>query len=153
MAMRRADREQQKVVLMMLDLDRFKSVNDNLGHLVGDQLLKEMASRMRRRLRKSDTIARLSGDEFMVVYAGVRQPEQALVIARKLLKTFEEPFAGSGHALRVTASVGVVVYPDDAADIDMLLRNVDIALYQAKNDGRDNCRRYAGGEKLPGIVP
>lgn len=152
MAIRRADREREKVVLMMLDLDRFKSVNDNLGHPVGDQLLKEMADRMRRHLRKSDTIARLSGDEFMVVYAGVRQPEQALAMARKLLRTFEEPFAGSGHALRVTASVGVAVYPDDAADIDMLLRNVDIALYQAKNDGRDNCRRYTGREKLPGTV-
>jgi len=144
MALARADRDKGKVVLMMVDLDRFKDVNDTMGHPVGDLLLKAVADRLRRHLRKSDTIARLGGDEFMVIYSGIRPTEQAMTLARKLLNAFGEPFLCGGYTIRITASVGVVVYPEDATDIDMMVRNVDIALYQAKNGGGGASRRYFG---------
>lgn len=145
MALARADRDEEKVVLMMVDLDRFKDVNDTMGHPVGDLLLKAVADRLRRHLRKSDTIARLGGDEFMVIYSGIRPTEQAMTLARKLLNAFGEPFPCGGYTIRITASVGVVVYPEDATDIDMMVRNADIALYQAKNGGGGASRRYFGG--------
>jgi diguanylate cyclase (GGDEF)-like protein len=112
---------------------------------VGDLLLKAVADRLRRHLRKSDTIARLGGDEFMVIYSGIRPTEQAMTLARKLLNAFGEPFPCGGYTIRITASVGVVVYPEDATDIDMMVRNADIALYQAKNGGGSASRRYFGG--------
>jgi diguanylate cyclase (GGDEF)-like protein/PAS domain S-box-containing protein len=145
MALARADRDKEKVVLMMFDLDRFKDVNDTMGHPVGDLLLKAVADRLRRHLRKSDTIARVGGDEFMVIYSGIRPTEQATTLTRKLLNAFGEPFPCGGYTIRITASVGVVVYPEDATDIDMMVRNVDIALYQAKNGGGSAIRRYFGG--------
>jgi len=146
MALARADRDKEKVVLMMFDLDHFKNVNDTMGHPVGDLLLKAVADRLRSHLRKSDTIARLGGDEFTVIYSRIRRAEQATTLARKLLNAFGEPFLCGGHAIRITASVGVVVYPEDAVDIDMMVRNADIALYQAKNGGRGVSRRYIEGE-------
>lgn len=145
MALARADRDKEKVVLMMFDLDRFKDVNDTMGHPVGDLLLKAVADRLRRHLRKSDTIARVGGDEFMVIYSGIRPTEQATTLTRKLLNAFGESFPCGGYTIRITASVGVVVYPEDATDIDMMVRNVDIALYQAKNGGGSAIRRYFGG--------
>jgi diguanylate cyclase (GGDEF)-like protein/PAS domain S-box-containing protein len=146
MALARADRNKEKVVLMMFDLDHFKNVNDTMGHPVGDLLLKAVADRLRSHLRKSDTIARLGGDEFTVIYSGINPTEQVTTLARKLLNAFEEPFLCGGYTIRITASVGVVVYPEDATDIDMMVRNADIALYQAKNDGRGVSRRYVEGE-------
>jgi len=146
MALARADRDKERVVLMMFDLDHFKNVNDTMGHPVGDLLLKAVADRLRSHLRKSDTIARLGGDEFTVIYSNIRPMEQVTTLARKLLNAFGEPFLCGGHTIRITASVGVVVYPEDATDIDMMVRNADIALYQAKNDGRGVSRRYVEGE-------
>lgn len=141
MAILRAARENSCVVLMMFDLDLFKDVNDTMGHLVGDHLLKAVSRRLQSRLRKSDTIARLGGDEFMVIYSGVRDAGQAKMLAEKLLRVFDAPFGVAGKKVKITASVGIAVYPDDADDLDMLLRKVDIALYAAKEAGGNTSRR------------
>jgi diguanylate cyclase (GGDEF)-like protein/PAS domain S-box-containing protein len=146
-AIARADREKNMVVLMMFDLDRFKDVNDKMGHPAGDQLLKAIAERLMRRLRKSDTIARLGGDEFMVIYTGVRDIRQVEILGDKLLHVFQEPFRLEKFSIRITSSVGVSVYQQDAADLNMMLRNVDIALYKAKDDGGNSVRRYVGGRE------
>ena len=146
-AITRAEREKNMVVLMMFDLDLFKDVNDKMGHLAGDQLLKGVADRLLRRLRKSDTIARLGGDEFMVIYTGVRDVKQVKILADKLLHVFREPFKLGKFSIRITASIGVSVYQEDAADLDTMLRNVDIALYKAKDDGGNSVRRYIGGRE------
>ena len=142
MAIARAAREKSKVVLLMFDLDLFKDVNDTMGHPAGDKLLKAVAERLLRRLRKSDTIARLGGDEFMVIYTGVSDCRQAEMLASTLLSVFSKPFLLGDVSVRITASVGVAVYPDDAGDLDMMLRNVDIALYKAKDEGGNSSRRY-----------
>ena len=147
MAIARADREKNMVVLMMFDLDLFKDVNDKMGHLAGDQLLKAVADRLVKLLRKSDTIARLGGDEFMVLYTGMRDPNQVEILADKLLHVFREPFTLGKFSIRITSSIGVSVYQKDATDLDMMLRNVDIALYKAKNDGGNSVRCYVGGRE------
>ncbi len=144
MALARAGRAKEMVVLMMFDLDLFKDVNDKMGHPAGDQLLKEVAKRLLRSLRKSDTIARLGGDEFMVIYTGVHHIKQAEFLADKLLHVFQKPFRIEKFSIRITSSIGVSVYPDDATDLNMMLHNVDIALYKAKEDGGNSVRRYIG---------
>ncbi|MHB8090280.1 MAG: sensor domain-containing protein [Syntrophales bacterium] len=148
MAIARSAREKNMVVLMMFDLDLFKDVNDTMGHPAGDKLLKAVAERLLRRLRKSDTIARLGGDEFMVIYTGVSECRQADMLAVKLLNVFSRPFLLGDVPVRITASVGVAVYPEDAGDLDMMLRNVDIALYKAKDDGGNSSRRYSGENEM-----
>jgi diguanylate cyclase (GGDEF)-like protein len=152
MAIARAAREKNMIVLMMFDLDLFKDVNDTMGHLAGDKLLQAVAGRLLQRLRKSDTIARLGGDEFMAVYTGIRDVRQADMLAGMLLNVFSRPFVLGSVPVKITASVGVSVYPEDAADLDMLLRNVDVALYKAKDDGGNSSRRFVGGRDVDNIV-
>jgi len=137
-----ASRNQQRLALLSLDLDHFKEVNDTLGHKVGDQLLQAVGERLREALRKSDTVARMGGDEFMLILPGITRPEDFVRVAQKVLDVVREPFLLAGHTLRITTSIGVTIYPDDGPDVDVLLRNADIALYQAKRMGRDNYQRY-----------
>jgi diguanylate cyclase (GGDEF)-like protein len=152
MALVHAFRDKTMVVLMMFDLDLFKNVNDTMGHLAGDRLLQSVSGRLVKRLRRSDTIARLGGDEFMVIYAGVRDVRQVGMLADKLLNVFKRPFLLGNVPVNITASIGVAVYPDDAGDLDMMLRNVDIALYKAKDDGGNAIRRYVGGKDVENVV-
>jgi diguanylate cyclase (GGDEF)-like protein/PAS domain S-box-containing protein len=152
MSLVHAARDRTRVVLMMFDLDLFKNVNDTMGHLAGDRLLQSVSGRLVKRLRKSDTIARLGGDEFMVIYAGVRDVGQADMLAVKLLNVFNKPFILGNVPVNITASIGVAVYPDDAGDLDMMLRNVDVALYKAKDDGGNAIRRYVGGKDVENVV-
>ncbi|MGB2798483.1 MAG: PAS domain S-box protein [Dehalococcoidia bacterium] len=138
----RAQRNQQQVAVMLLDLDEFKHVNDTLGHPVGDQLLKAVADRMRRSVRKGDTVARMGGDEFMLVLPEMSQAEDAARIAQKLMAAFTKPFVFRAHKLHITSSIGVAVYPHDGENSETLIKNADIAMYRAKEQGRNNYQYY-----------
>ena len=142
-AVERAGREGQQLAVMFIDLDRFKTVNDTLGHHVGDALLKKVAMALARRLRHGDTLARLGGDEFIVLLENVDGEAGATQVAEKLMTMFEQPFIVAEHELFVTGSIGISLYPGDAEDLNMLIRNADVAMYQAKARGRNNFRFYA----------
>ena len=131
-AIAQAARAERKVAVLMLDLDRFKHINDNLGHSAGDQLLIEVAARLRRCARASDTVARLGGDEFAVVQPFVTGTDQASALARRALEALSEPVRIEGQPVHTGASIGVTMFPDDSHDIDGLLKNADLALYRAK---------------------
>ena len=127
-----AQRLGKTVALFMMDLDRFKEVNDTLGHHVGDLLLQQVALRMRGVLRESDTIARLGGDEFAVVLPNVENPEQALYTARKVLTSLEQPLNLDGHSFTIGASIGIAFFPEHGEDSDTLMRHADLSMYYAK---------------------
>jgi diguanylate cyclase (GGDEF)-like protein len=123
---------------MFLDLDRFKHINDTLGHNVGDQLLRTTAERLKGCVRAEDTVARLGGDEFTVVLTGIAQTEDAGFIADKLVRAVRKPLKVGGETIDTSASVGISVFPDDAADCEKLLMAADTAMYHAKARGRNN---------------
>ncbi len=122
--------------LFFLDLDRFKDINDTLGHVAGDELLKAVAERLRGRCRKSDTVARLGGDEFVLLAQDLARVEDATKVAEGILSIFDEPFHIKGREFFVTASMGISIYPHDGRDAVTLLKNADIAMYRAKEQGR-----------------
>lgn len=132
----RAHRERSSFALFFLDLDRFKAINDTLGHTAGDTLLKEAAARLRAVLRETDTVARISGDEFTVILPGVNEPRQAGVVAENIINALSRPFILEGQERYVSASVGVAIYPQDGASAEELQRNADTAMYHAKDAGR-----------------
>jgi diguanylate cyclase (GGDEF)-like protein/PAS domain S-box-containing protein len=136
-SMANARRNALRGAVLLLDLDRFKNVNDSLGHAAGDQLLRAMAERLRQRLRESDMVARLGGDEFVVVLDNVGDPQEAGVVAHQIIEVLSRSFTlRSGHEVFVGASVGISLFPDDADDAPQLLQQADAALYQAKGSGR-----------------
>ncbi len=141
-AMTRAQRESRQVALMFIDLDNFKKINDTLGHGVGDGLIRQAAERIRSCLRDSDTVARLGGDEFAVVLPDLEDSVHAEVVAEKILDICALPYAIDGHELFVTASIGITVYPNDAAEARLLMRNADAAMYRAKEEGRSTVRFF-----------
>ena len=136
-AMQRAHRENHELALLFLDLDRFKDINDSLGHGVGDAILRQVTERLRAQVREGDTVARLGGDEFTIILGDLRQGSEAGLIARKLVDAFTQPFAVNDHALYMTASIGISLYPQDGADMETLVRNADAAMYRAKEQGRN----------------
>jgi diguanylate cyclase (GGDEF)-like protein/PAS domain S-box-containing protein len=142
LALAQAQRHQQRLAVLLLDLDRFKDINDTLGHSVGDQFLRATGRRLMGLLRRSDTLARMGGDEFLFLVTEMAQPDNATEVARKILEAFQEPFLVENHELRSTASIGVTIFPDDGANADTLLKNADIAMYSAKQKGRNNYQRY-----------
>ncbi len=131
-------RSERKLAVMFLDLDRFKTINDSLGHLTGDHLLKEVASRLCRAVRASDTVARLGGDEFVVLVPGIRGPEECIHVAEKIIEVLSVAFPFEGRNLHITPSIGICVYPDDGDDVETLMRHADAAMYHAKASGRNN---------------
>ncbi len=135
--LQRARRGGGKLALLFLDLDRFKNLNDTLGHPVGDELLRAVARELTRVVRAGDTVARLGGDEFIVIVEELNDPHGATASARKLLERFGRPFQIGDSELYVTASIGISIYPADGENVDTLVRHADIALYQAKNQGRN----------------
>jgi diguanylate cyclase (GGDEF)-like protein/PAS domain S-box-containing protein len=141
-ALAQAQRNQKKVGIAMLDLDNFKGVNDTLGHAVGDLLLKATAERLSAALRKSDTVARIGGDEFVLILPDLKAIEDAIPVAQKIVDSFCKPFFIDTHQLVVTTSIGIAVYPNDGIDEDILLKNADIAMYQAKQAGRARYQLY-----------
>ena len=134
-AIAQSQRQGGRVGLLFLDLDRFKQINDSLGHDVGDRLLQSVAERLLSSLRKADTIARLGGDEFAIVAEGADGVEQIARLAEKVVNEFARPFTVCGRGLHVSTSVGIALCPDDATDADALIRNADTAMYQAKAAG------------------
>lgn len=142
-AMSEALREQTLLAVLFLDLDRFKIINDSLGHAVGDWLLRAVAERLGHHLRGSDTISRLGGDEFVVVLTAIHDASDAARITTKLLQSLAEPLIVDGHTLNVSASIGVSLYPMDGRDPETLLRHADTALYQAKVSGRNNYQFFS----------
>ena len=141
-AIHRANREGSRLAILFLDVDRFKNINDTLGHSVGDHLLVLLATRLSRLIRDGDTVARLGGDEFMILLEDYNAPEDAHTVARKVLKSLEESFEVQDQKLFVTASIGISVYPEDGSTVDKLVRNSDSAMYQAKEKGRNNYQFY-----------
>jgi diguanylate cyclase (GGDEF)-like protein/PAS domain S-box-containing protein len=138
-----AQRRHARVALMMVDLDRFKRVNDSLGHRAGDAVLREAAHRIAACVRKADTLARHGGDEFVVVIPDLHLDADCQVVAEKVLRALEAPFRVDGHAFDIGASIGLSIYPADAADGESLLRNADVAMYRAKQLGGNNYRFYS----------
>src|SRR5690606_22559365 len=128
--------------VMFMDVDRFKNINDTLGHDVGDQLLREVSERLAASVRESDTVGRLGGDEFAIVLANLSSREDAGRVAKKIMQKFHRPFRLSGSEIFVTSSIGITIYPDDATEQDALLRNADAAMYRAKEQGRNTYRYY-----------
>src|SRR6185503_4595059 len=125
------------VALLYIDLDRFKLINDTLGHASGDALLKQVARRLKSALREGDSLARISGDEFTVIASGLRNPRHASVVAEAVLKSLRNPFEVEGQELYISASVGISLYPQDALDAETLQRNADNAMYRAKSGGKN----------------
>jgi diguanylate cyclase (GGDEF)-like protein/PAS domain S-box-containing protein len=138
-----AYRYDKKLAVLFIDLDRFKSINDTLGHDAGDLLLKEVAARLKRCLRGSDMLARLGGDEFVVLLEEVSDSKYLGTVAQKLLSAVVKPFEMAGQEFRVTASVGISVYPIDGRDEQTLMKNADIAMYRAKEEGKNNYQFYS----------
>ena len=142
-ALLRARRSGARVGVMFLDLDHFKDVNDTLGHRVGDLLLKELSRRIRGTLRQSDVLARVSGDEFVVVLEEFADDDAPERVARKLLDEVRRPFSVEGHEIHVSVSLGLALHPDDGADGETLLKNADAAMYHAKELGRNGFRLFS----------
>ena len=130
-------RNRERVALVFLDLDHFKDINDSLGHAVGDQLLQAVGERLRRCLRQSDTVARMGGDEFIMLLPNIGDEGDAVTLAQKILEALAEPFFLDGHEQYSTASIGVSIFPDDGDDAQTLVKNADIAMYRAKDRGRN----------------
>ena len=131
-----ARREHSTVAVLFIDLDRFKDINDTLGHAAGDRLLQEVAERLCRCVREGDTVARLSGDEFVVLLTGLYKEQDAAVVADKIVRNVSAPCRIGGNELRVSPSIGIALFPNDGQNIDELLRNADTAMYHAKQEGR-----------------
>ncbi len=142
-AVRRSERSGKPFAVMFVDLDRFKAVNDTYGHVVGDRLLKAVSDRMQGCVRGEDTVARVGGDEFIVVLAELARGVDAGVVGEKMLKELARPFEVEAHQLDIGASVGISVYPDDARDVQTLLLHADAAMYHAKRAGRNQLSFFA----------
>jgi diguanylate cyclase (GGDEF)-like protein len=133
-----ARRHSRPLAVLFLDLDHFKVINDTLGHAVGDQLIKDVAQRLRAGLRESDTVARLGGDEFSILLPELASPVDAAMIAEKLLRLVASPVTLAGRELSVTASIGIALHPSDGTDVESLLQSADLAMYRAKDMGRNH---------------
>jgi len=143
LAMARDKRLDKMTALLLFDLDRFKQVNETLGHSAGDKVLQAVTARLRERLREVDTIARLGGDEFVVILESVTDKVHAAGVAQDIVEAMAEPFVLAGQEIFVTASVGVALCPADAESVEKLIENAEFAMYQAKQEGRNNVQLYA----------
>jgi diguanylate cyclase (GGDEF)-like protein len=142
-ALAQAHRYRHRLAVIFVDLDRFKQVNDTLGHAAGDELLKAVAVRLAACVREGDTVARLAGDEFTLLLPGIHYAEDVAVVSRKLSEALRRPFRIDGHDVRATASGGVSLFPEDGEDAESLLRSADTAMYRAKERGRDNFQLFS----------
>lgn len=142
LALAQAHRNQQMLAIMFLDLDHFKTINDTLGHPIGDRLLQGVAQRLTSCIRESDTVARLGGDEFMLLLPGIVQADDVVKVAQRILENLKSPFYFDGHELHISTSIGIVLYPNDGGDAKTLLKNADSAMYHAKEQGRNSYQFY-----------
>jgi diguanylate cyclase (GGDEF)-like protein len=143
LALSQANRQDQRLAVLFLDLDRFKVINDSLGHSLGDRLLRSVAARLRSCLREGDTVARLGGDEFTLLLPGTADAVAAARVAEKVLEVLRLPFEIDERELFLTGSVGIAIYPDDGEDAETLVKNADTAMYRAKEKGKDTYQLYA----------
>jgi diguanylate cyclase (GGDEF)-like protein/PAS domain S-box-containing protein len=141
-AMTLAHRRGHQLAVLFVDLDRFKHINDTLGHVIGDRLLQSVALRLAACVRRSDTVSRLGGDEFVILLSEVRNAEDAAISAARILKALGEPHRIDEHELYLTASIGIAIFPDDGTDADVILKSADFAMYEAKENCRNNYRVF-----------
>ena len=141
-ALAQVQRENRQAAVLFIDLDQFKTINDSLGHEVGDLLLKEVAQRLVANLRSRDTVARSGGDEFVVVLPDIRDAQEVASVAQKLLAALIAPYQISENVLRTSASIGAAIFPEDGENAETLLKNSDLAMYYAKETGRNNCQFF-----------
>ena len=141
-ALHHANRHSELVGFFYIDLDRFKVINDSLGHAVGDLLLQQLTLRLKSCVRDCDTLARLGGDEFALVASGLKNAEEASVVSARILTSLETPFDLGGHPVRVTASIGVTIYPNDGGDMSSLQQNADAAMYESKRRARNGFQLF-----------
>lgn len=144
-ALATAKRDHAQLALLFIDLDKFKPINDTHGHHVGDLLLKEVAQRIRYCLRVSDTVARIGGDEFVVLLPMIKAEQDALEVAEKIRCSLNQPFELAGHSLSISSSTGIAIYPEHGDEEKKLMKNADAAMYYAKSVGRDNVQTYRSG--------
>ena len=142
MAITRAKRNRQYLAVMMLDLDYFKEINDTLGHHMGDRLLHAVGSRLTELLRKGDTIARMGGDEFLILLPEITNVEVTTTIAQKIVESFQSFFVIDNRELHITTSIGIAIYPNASDDVENLIKHADIAMYRAKGSGRNNYQLF-----------
>ena len=141
----------RRLAVLFLDCDRFKHINDTLGHAIGDQVLRSVAKRLTTCVRESDTVSRHGGDEFLILLSEVDQPEDAGLIAEKIVSSVAEPHFIAGHELTLTASVGIALYPEDGQDAQSLIMRADTAMYHAKNTGRNRVGFYMADMEAPAV--
>ncbi len=144
-----AKRDKTRLALMFIDLDKFKQINDDFGHQVGDILLQEAAARMQACVRASDTLARLGGDEFVVLLPAIETAQAALPVAEKIRAALNQPFELAGNMLNISSSIGIVLYPEHGEDATELLKNADLAMYRAKESGRNAVVLYQKNGAIP----
>jgi diguanylate cyclase (GGDEF)-like protein len=142
-AIKKSKRNGTKVALFFLDLDRFKEINDTLGHNIGDEILINVANRLKAVMREGDTIARLGGDEFTVIMQDLKHEKDAAFLAEKIVETFKRAIIVESNALSITTSIGISLFPKNATEIQSLVRLADIAMYEAKESGRNNFKFYS----------
>jgi diguanylate cyclase (GGDEF)-like protein/PAS domain S-box-containing protein len=142
MALAQAQRQKHRVAILFIDLDRFKSINDSLGHHVGDRVLRAVAERIQNCVREGDTLSRLGGDEFTLILPALHKPADAARAAEKVLNALRTPIKTDRRELSITASIGISLYPEHGRDLETLLKNSDVAMYQAKEQGRNSYRVY-----------
>jgi len=142
-ALRKSRRRHNRISVLFIDLDRFKIINDTLGHQAGDQLLQAVAERLRTAVRDSDLVARLGGDEFVVLIEDHAGPEEVMIVAQKILEVLDRPVLVEWREVHISCSIGISSYPDDGEEVDSLVKNADIAMYQAKERGRNNFQFYS----------
>lgn len=146
-----AQRHKQKFAVMFVDLDHFKSINDSLGHAVGDKLLQAVAKRLQASVRASDTVGRHGGDEFIVLLPEIEEENDSEISAKKILAALSEPFLFDDVTLQITATIGISIYPRDGKDANSLIQNADLAMYEAKENGRDQVHFFSDEMKLQAI--
>jgi diguanylate cyclase (GGDEF)-like protein len=142
-ALAHADRDNSELAVLFLDLDRFKHINDSLGHALGDELLQKVAARLRSALRREDTVARMGGDEFILLLPQVEDDQAPAKLAEKLLEVVAQPYQLRGRTFYLSASIGISLYPRDGAEVDVLVANADAAMYRAKENGRNTFEFYS----------
>jgi diguanylate cyclase (GGDEF)-like protein/PAS domain S-box-containing protein len=146
-ALLRSQREQTNLALLFLDVDRFKAINDSRGHSVGDNVLVEVAARLRSLVRDEDSVARLGGDEFTVIVEGLKKPADSGRVGEAIITAFAEPFKVDGEEFLVGVSIGIASFPGDGTDLNTLLKHADIAMFYAKASGRSTCAHFGEVKK------
>lgn len=152
LAISQAKREEEQLAVMFLDLDRFKNINDSLGHMIGDELLQQVSMRLKECIRAADTLARFGGDEFTLMLPKLHNGrEDASGLAEKITRTLKQPFNIEGHELYVSASIGIALYPQDGTHIDSLIKHADVAMYHVKGQGKNGHQFYSNEMNVPYI--